>query len=118
MERIEAPYGAWEPASVTEVAALFAPLCEPWWIAGGYAVELAVGRAFRGHADIDVLLLREDQLAAQRALAGWEWWAADPPGTLRPWEAGEIRAANFLHACRERGGGRPYHRFACSRKDS
>ncbi|MGW8629405.1 nucleotidyltransferase domain-containing protein, partial [Streptomyces albidoflavus] len=90
MERIEAPYGTWEPASVTEVAALFAPLRAPWWIAGGYAVELAVGRAFRGHADIDVLLLREDQLAAQRALAGWEWWAADPPGTLRPWVAGEI----------------------------
>ncbi|MGX1524132.1 nucleotidyltransferase domain-containing protein, partial [Streptomyces albidoflavus] len=90
MQRIEAPYGAWEPASVTEVAALFAPLRAPWWIAGGYAVELAVGRAFRGHADIDVLLLREDQLAAQRALAGWEWWAADPPGTLRPWAAGEI----------------------------
>lgn len=70
MERIEAPYGAWEPASVAEVAALFSPLREPWWIAGGYAVELAVGRAFRDHADIDVLLLREDQLAAQRALAG------------------------------------------------
>ncbi|MBF4137736.1 nucleotidyltransferase domain-containing protein [Streptomyces albidoflavus] len=93
MERIEAPYGAWDPASVTQVAALFAPLRELWWIAGGYAVELAVGRAFRGHADIDVLLLREDQLAAQRALAGWEWWAADPPGTLRPWAAGEILPA-------------------------
>lgn len=56
----------------------------------GYAVELAVGHAFRGHADIDVLLLRRDQLAAQRALAGWEWWAADPPGTLRRWLPGEI----------------------------
>ncbi|MBL3807883.1 nucleotidyltransferase domain-containing protein [Streptomyces sp. BRB081] len=90
MQRIEAPYGAWEPASVTEVAALFSPLCELWWVAGGYAVEPAVGRAFRAHADIDVLLLREGQLAARRALAGWEWWAADPPGTLRPWAAGEI----------------------------
>lgn len=90
MERVEAPYGAWEPASVTEVATLFSPLRQPWWIAGGYAVELAVGRAFRSHADIDVLLLHEDQLAAQHALAGWEWWAADPPGTLRPWSAGEI----------------------------
>ncbi|MFD4171693.1 nucleotidyltransferase domain-containing protein, partial [Streptomyces albidoflavus] len=57
---------------MTEVAAHFSPLREPWWIAGGYAVELAVGRAFRAHADIDVLLLREDQLAAQRALAGWQ----------------------------------------------
>uniref|UniRef100_UPI0039BFF6A5 nucleotidyltransferase domain-containing protein n=1 Tax=Lentzea alba TaxID=2714351 RepID=UPI0039BFF6A5 len=75
--------------SPAEVAGLFADA--PWWcVAGGYAIELAVGRPLRPHSDIDVLLLRRDQLAAQQALAGWEWWAADPPGTLRPWRPGEI----------------------------
>ncbi|RCG22844.1 amino acid transporter [Sphaerisporangium album] len=89
--RRETPWGPWEPASLSETAALFSALRTPWWIAGGYAVELAVGRAFRDHADIDVLLLRRDQLAAQQALPGWEWWAASPPpGVLRPWAAGEI----------------------------
>jgi hypothetical protein len=78
----------WEPAAPAEVSRLFAGT--PWLLAGGYAVELAVGRSFRDHGDIDVLLLRRDQLAAQRALAGWEWWAADPPGVLRPWRAGEL----------------------------
>jgi hypothetical protein len=72
------------------VARLFADLAALWWLAGGYALELAVGRTWREHGDIDVLLLRRDQLAVQRALSGWEWWAADPPGTLRPWRAGEI----------------------------
>nr|WP_239078247.1 amino acid transporter [Streptomyces sp. SID9124] len=72
---------------------MLAPLRAPWWVAGGYAVELAVGRAFRDHADIDVLLLRRDQSEAQRVLSGWEWWAADPPGTLRPWHPGEILPA-------------------------
>lgn len=72
-----------------EVAALLAATTSPWWIGGGYAIELAAGRRLRDHGDIDVLLLRRDQLAAQRALTGWEWWAADPPGTLRPWRAGE-----------------------------
>jgi hypothetical protein len=61
----------------------------PWWIAGGHAIELAVGRPVREHGDIDVMLLRRDQLHIQQALRGWEWWAADPPGTLRKWRPGE-----------------------------
>jgi hypothetical protein len=80
---------SWKPASLSEVAELFSACEAPWWVAGGYAVELAAGRALREHADIDVLLLRRDQLAAQEVLAGWEWWAADPPGTLRRWAPGE-----------------------------
>ncbi|KDN16487.1 nucleotidyltransferase domain-containing protein [Amycolatopsis rifamycinica] len=80
----------WEPASLSEVAGLFSRVRVPWWIAGGYAIELAVGRAFREHADVDVLLLRRDQRAIQEALPSWEWWAADPPGTLRPWARGEV----------------------------
>ncbi|GAA2125736.1 nucleotidyltransferase domain-containing protein [Glycomyces algeriensis] len=80
----------WEPASPNEVAERLSAVESPWWIAGGYAIEFAVGAPFREHADIDVLLLRRDQLAAQLALPGWEWWAAEPPGTLRPWAAGEI----------------------------
>jgi hypothetical protein len=86
---IVAPYGPWEPAPLAEVAAIFAPMPFPWWIAGGHAIELAVGRPFRAHADIDVLVLRKDHLHIQAALHGWEWWAADPPGTLRPWRPGE-----------------------------
>jgi hypothetical protein len=88
--RTDTPWGVWEPAALPEVAAIFAPATVPWWIAGGYALELAAGRRLREHEDIDVLLLRRDQLAAQEALAGWQWWAADPPGTLRPWHAGEV----------------------------
>jgi len=91
--RTETRWGVWEPASLAEVAGLFSRCPAPWWIAGGYAIELAVGRAFREHSDIDVLMLRGDQLAAQELLAGWEWWAADPPGTLRPWAPGEILPA-------------------------
>ncbi|MGW1223897.1 nucleotidyltransferase domain-containing protein [Streptomyces sp. NPDC001515] len=91
--RTETPWGPWEPMPLDEAVRLLAPLREPWWIAGGYAIELAVGRAFRAHADLDVLLLRRDQLAVQRILPGAEWWAADPPGTLRPWPPGEILPA-------------------------
>ncbi|TDD55925.1 nucleotidyltransferase domain-containing protein [Saccharopolyspora elongata] len=79
----------WDPAGPAEVQRLFSRQPAPWWVAGGYAVELAAGRRLREHGDIDVLLLRRDQLAVQQALAGWEWWAADPPGTLRPWRRDE-----------------------------
>ncbi|THA70323.1 amino acid transporter [Streptomyces sp. A0958] len=88
--RTDTPWGPWDPPPLAEAVRLLAPLRTPWWIAGGYAVELAVGRAFRDHGDIDVLLLRRDQSEIQRILPGWEWWAADPPGTLRPWRPGEI----------------------------
>lgn len=84
----------WAPVTPTEIATLFARATVPWWVAGGYAIELAVGRRFRDHGDIDVLLLRRDQLAAQELLPDWEWWAADPPGTLRPWLPGEVLPAD------------------------
>jgi hypothetical protein len=62
----------------------------PWWIAGGYAIELFVGRHLRHHGDIDVLLLRRDQHFVHEVLIGWDIHAADPPGRLRRWEAGEV----------------------------
>ncbi|MET7643475.1 amino acid transporter [Streptomyces sp. NPDC005426] len=88
--RTDTPWGPWEPMPLGDAVRLLSPQPTRWWIAGGYAVELAVGRAYRDHGDIDVLLLRRDQLSVQRILPDWEWWAADPPGTLRPWRAGEM----------------------------
>ncbi len=89
MSRTETPWGPWQPADPAEVAQIFGRSQARWWIAGGYAIELAAGRPIREHADIDVLLLRPDQLAVQRVLPGWQWHAADPPGMLRPWQPGE-----------------------------
>lgn len=90
MTRLRAPFGRWDPASLSEVVARFSGLDSCWWVAGGFAIELAVGRRIRSHGDVDVLLLRRDQLVAQQALSGWQWWAADPPGSLRPWASDEV----------------------------
>ncbi|MFJ8073782.1 nucleotidyltransferase domain-containing protein [Streptomyces sp. NPDC096176] len=83
--------GRWVPDSPEEVAKVFAKAAFPWWIAGGYAIELAVGRELRPHADVDVLVLRRDQALARNLLAGWDLYVADPPGQgqLRPWRSGE-----------------------------
>jgi len=105
---IVAPLGPWEPAQPSEVAALFSAMPCPWWVAGGYAIELAIGRPLRDHGDIDVMVLRQDQLHVQRALHGWEWWAADPPGTLRRWHPREqLRAGVHDIWCRP-GPGEPW----------
>jgi hypothetical protein len=50
---------------------------------------LFLGRSIRAHSDIDVVVFRDDQLVVQHWLAGWCLYAADPPGTLRPWLSGE-----------------------------
>ena len=60
--------GPWTPMHRANVAALFSRFPERWWIAGGHAIELACGRPIRDHVDIDVLVLRRDQLAIQDLL--------------------------------------------------
>ena len=78
----------WNPLTIDEVASLFSNATFPWWIAGGIALELAIGGTIRKHADIDVLILRRDHDAARALLNDWNCWAADPPGRLRPWRVG------------------------------
>ncbi len=78
------------PVEVTEL--LRSAAC-PWWIAGGWAIDLHVGRQTRAHEDLDVLILRDDQSVMQQALYGWDLHAADPPGSLRGWRPGEVLSA-------------------------
>jgi hypothetical protein len=42
----------------------------PWWIGGGWAADLFLGRETREHADIDVVVLRRDRPQLERALDG------------------------------------------------
>src|SRR5215470_10933820 len=88
MARTYTPWGPWEPMSPSEVAEIFARCPARWWIAGGYAIELAVGRPVREHGDIDVLLLRPDQLAVLRALPHWQW-----PGSRPAWQPPSLRTS-------------------------
>ncbi|GAA1029444.1 hypothetical protein GCM10009557_17960 [Virgisporangium ochraceum] len=90
MTRIETPWGPWQAVTVTRAAELFAHLGAPWFVAGGWAIELAVGGPVREHADIDIMLLRRDQGRLHDVLPGWDIHAADPPGTLRPWPRHEV----------------------------
>ncbi|MGV3490434.1 MAG: nucleotidyltransferase domain-containing protein [Devosia sp.] len=82
--------GPWQPLSPTEVATLFADVGAHWLIAGGWSIDLFIGRVTRVHEDTDVQICRADLLTFQAALPGWDLHAADPPGTLRRWLPGEV----------------------------
>jgi hypothetical protein len=81
----------WEPLSVEAVTELLGGLGAPWWIAGGWALDLHLGRQTRPHHDIDVQVLRAHLPAVRERLRGWDVRAADPPGAgaLRPWPEDE-----------------------------
>lgn len=85
----------WRPWSPREVAALFAPLPAPWWIAGGWAIDLFLGRQSREHEDIDIQVLRRDQRDVRALFDTWDVQAALPPPRdeawpFRAWRRGEV----------------------------
>src|SRR5215216_6326971 len=55
-----------------EIAALMAGFDRPWFVAGGWAIDLYLGRVRRAHKDLDIALFREDQLALQSYLSSWD----------------------------------------------
>jgi hypothetical protein len=57
----------------------------PWAIAGGWALDLALGRATRSHADVDIAVFRDDQAALRAALTEWHFEVVID-GVLTPWK--------------------------------
>lgn len=74
--------GEWKPLRPEQAHARLADLGVPWWIGGGWAIDLYLGRQTREHADLDVGLLRADQQEVFEALADWELYATRD-GTFR-----------------------------------
>ncbi len=92
----------WEPLTPLEVQAAFAPLGIDWWIAGGVAIDLFVGRKTREHGDIDVAALRRDVLRLKPLLDAWDVCVAHD-GALTPWEGSELVADQHQFWVRRRG---------------
>ncbi len=62
---------------IHEVTALLSRSGRPFWLAGGHAIDLFVGRVTRSHDDLDFVIRRVDQLVVQEALGDWDLHAAD-----------------------------------------
>ena len=67
----------WEPLTPQQVAALLRGLEIPWWIAGGWALDLYLGRQSRAHEDIEIAVFRGDLEKLRAHLRGWELFIAE-----------------------------------------
>jgi hypothetical protein len=53
-------------------AALLAGIKVPWWVAGGWAVDLFLGFKTRSHKDLDLGVLRRDVANVQLLMSEWD----------------------------------------------
>ena len=84
-----------------DAVALFGDLPD-WWIAGGWAIDLWLGRTTRDHADLDIATLRRSQRSFWERLDGWDLHLGTAPDVVEPWSArGDVPPP--LHAvwCRQ-----------------
>lgn len=76
-----------------EVASAVAQLMEGfgarWCVAGGWALDLFLGRATRPHSDVELAVLREDQWRLHGHLDGWSF-TASVRGRREAWRPGEL----------------------------
>ena len=77
-----------DDAMLHRAARCMARYPKPWAIAGGWAIDLFLGRETRPHADVDIATLRPDQASLRDHLCDLTLEKVKD-GTLTAWEAGE-----------------------------
>ena len=77
-------------ADIWRVGWLLRDLGREWYVCGGWALDLFLGRVTRAHKDVDIAVARRDQSEIQGYLLrrGWKLEKA-VDGTLSPWAEGE-----------------------------
>lgn len=82
-----------KPTSLHDLSSRVAVLMDgfpaDWFVAGGWAVDLYLGRVTRAHADIEVGIFRADQETLHIHLEGWTLRKV-VGGKMRPWRRGEF----------------------------
>lgn len=73
---------------VQAVRSLLSSLAVPWWVTGGWAIDLAVGQVTRPHEDVDVVLLERDEHALRRLPGVGLQLVVGPDHQEQPWTAG------------------------------
>ena len=79
---------------VLAVGRLLADLPAPWFVSGGWAIDLFLGRVTRKHEDLEIGVARDDQALLHPQLSGWELVKIVPSpdetsAELVSWTAGE-----------------------------
>jgi hypothetical protein len=95
---------------IEEVARVMAGFLRPWFVSGGWAIDLFVGRVTREHEDLEVGILRPDQGALRAYLTGWELCRVRferEPAEWVPWPEGERMELPEFQVRAQRGDGEP-----------
>jgi Aminoglycoside-2''-adenylyltransferase len=71
------------------VGRLMGEFSAPWCVAGGWALDLFVGRVTRPHADVELAIFRDDQASLHSHLSGWTFEKI-VQGRREPWRADEV----------------------------
>jgi hypothetical protein len=69
-------YESWRTLTPSEAVPLLSALRAPWWAAGGWALDLYLGKVTRPHKDLDIGIFRKDAAIVLAALPGWEFFEA------------------------------------------
>jgi hypothetical protein len=67
---------SWRAIRPHDAARLLTAISAPWWIAGGWALDLFRGAPARPHLDLDVGVLRCDVLSLLEAFSTWQVFEA------------------------------------------
>lgn len=78
------PAAPWNPLTPAEAVRLFGDFSGSWCVAGGWALDLFVGHQTRSHADLDILIPRQDLDRVHGFLPDWELFGANS-GELTAW---------------------------------
>jgi hypothetical protein len=74
----------WEEFDASRLLEVMGNFDAPWWVAGGWALDLWMECETRSHQDVDVAILRGDQRKLYRSLSRWELYYAAPDHRLLP----------------------------------
>jgi hypothetical protein len=78
-EVLDPPWDPWRPG---DIARLLAGVTVPWYVAGGWAIDLFLGRQTREHGDLEIAVPASAFATIRDALADYEF---DVVGSGRRW---------------------------------
>ncbi|MDZ8236017.1 MAG: hypothetical protein RMZ69_02390 [Nostoc sp. ChiQUE01a] len=75
-------------SEVVKLSTLLNNFRQPWFVAGGWAIDLFIGDVTRVHKDIEIAIFRKDQSSLREYLFGWEFTKV-VNGKMESWNEAE-----------------------------
>ncbi len=96
--------GQWRSPHPRETRSLLRDLRVPWWVAGGWALDLFIGQQSRPHKDLDIGILCRDVREVLAAMSGWEFFEAKAGKLFGPLTSDAQADVNSLWGRRGKAG--------------